>query len=199
MILPKIASNMSYMSVTNALVALGANLPGPFGEADATLRAALTALNDVTSHSVNHSRLYRTPAMPAGSGPDFVNAAAAIEWTGSPAELLSRLQDVEHEFGRTRTHRWEARVLDLDLLAMGDLVWPDSQTEAHWRGLSFDEARVQTPSSLILPHPRMAERAFVLVPLRDVAPHWRHPVTTLTVTEMCAALSPESVAEISPL
>ncbi len=143
--------------------------------------------------------MFRTPAFPAGSGPDYVNAAAALEWTGTAAELLARCQEIEGQFGRTRTHRWEARVLDLDLLAFGPAIEPDTKTEAHWRNLPPEQARVETPDRLILPHPRMAERAFVLVPLMDIAPDWVHPALGLSVKEMCGALPAADLDEISPL
>lgn len=199
MIHSQIASHMCHTDVTRAFIALGANLPGPYGVAEKTVRRAAAALSDVTSHAVKVSRFFRTPAFPAGSGPDFVNAAAAFDWAGTAQDLLEITQQIETRFGRTRQHRWEARVLDIDLLGLGAQVLPDWQTEQLWRALPPDRARVETPDELILPHPRLSERAFVLVPLLDVAPDWRHPVLGRTVAEMCDALTDAERAEITAL
>lgn len=190
---------MCHTSVTKAYVALGANLPSRYGAAHATLQAAIAALDDVTSSASSVSGLYRTPAFPAGSGPDFVNAVVGFSWTGTASELLDQTQAIEARFGRTRSKRWEARVLDLDILALGRQVLPDPETEAHWRGLSPKDAQAQAPDTLILPHPRMAERGFVLVPFMDVAPDWVHPVLGQSVRQMCAALPAAERAEIVPL
>lgn len=88
------------------------------------------------------------------------------------------------------------RTLDLDLIACGDSVLPDPETYDQWRSLSADRQRQAAPTELVLPHPRLQDRAFVLVPLRDIAAQWRHPVLGLTVTEMYNSLAPEALAEI---
>ena len=149
-----------------------------------------------TGRAVRASRLYRTPAFPPGSGPDFVNAAVAMDWNDTPEALLALLHGVEAAFGRTRSARWEARLMDLDLIALGDRVLPDPATQSHWVALPPDRAATETPDTLILPHPRLAERSFVLVPLADVAPDWRHPVTGRSVLQMLADRPAEERAEI---
>lgn len=156
-------------------------------------------LAEAAGAAVTRSRLWRTPAFPPGAGPDFVNAAAALDWNGTPDALLDLLHRIETEFGRTRTARWEARIMDLDLIALGDAVLPDTATFRYWAGLPSQEAATRTPSQLILPHPRMAERGFVLAPLADVAPGWRHPVTGLTVLEMRDALPSGALEGVVPL
>ncbi len=116
-----------------------------------------------------------------------------------PREILNTLHAVEADFGRQRVQRWGSRVLDLDLLAVGDEVLPDRAGFEAWRGLSLERQRQEAPDELILPHPRLHERGFVLVPLADVAPDWRHPVLGRTVAEMLAALPPEALEDIVPL
>ncbi|WP_104018478.1 2-amino-4-hydroxy-6-hydroxymethyldihydropteridine diphosphokinase [Roseovarius nitratireducens] len=185
------------------LIALGANLPLRDGDREggpaATLDAAVKRLEIMAGTQAAVSAFYRTPAFPPGSGPDFVNAAAALRIAGTPEAVLAQLHAVEAEFGRGRAARWGARTLDLDLLAIGARVLPDAGTHGRWRALGPLEAQGQAPDRLILPHPRMQERAFVLVPLADVAPDWRHPILGQTVREMLAALPEAARAEVVAL
>lgn len=190
---------MNGTQLSPCLVALGGNLRSEAGRPEDTLRAALSRLEQrgVVLEAV--SRLYRTPCFPAGAGPDYVNAAARIRWPGDARSLLRVLHDTETEFGRARTRRWGRRTLDLDLIAMGDLVLPDREVQRRWRELRPDRQAEETPDQLILPHPRLQDRAFVLVPLCDVAPLWRHPVTGSTIAEMAAELPAEARQGVVPL
>lgn len=160
---------------------------------------SLSVLDQRGLHLRATSRLFRTPCFPPGAGPDYVNAAAVLETDLSPRDVLALLHNVEAEFGRERVQRWGSRVLDLDLLAVGDAVLPDRDTHDRWRALTPEAQLTETPDDLILPHPRMHERGFVLLPLNDVAPDWRHPVLGRTVSEMCAALPAAATEGIWPL
>ncbi|MGN7868826.1 2-amino-4-hydroxy-6-hydroxymethyldihydropteridine diphosphokinase [Paracoccus sp. 22332] len=183
------------------IVSLGANLPSARGDAARTLRDALPILHanpDISIEAV--SRIWHTPAFPPGSGPDYANAVAAIRTGLEPRALLDRLHGIEADFGRDRsTGRWSARVLDLDLIALDDRILPDAATLRHWMDLPPDRQRVVAPDQLILPHPRMADRGFVLVPLAEIAPGWRHPLTGQSVSEMVARLGPGALSGMTPL
>lgn len=181
------------------LIALGGNLHSDAGSPDQTLRAAITRLQEEGAEIRKVSRFYATPCFPAGAGPDYVNAAAEIGVTAPPSEALALLHRVEAAFGRARDRRWGQRTLDLDLLAAGDSVLPDAATQARWRDLPLDTQMQEAPGDLILPHPRIQDRAFVLVPLADVAPNWVHPLLGLSVIQMRDALDPGDVAGVVAL
>jgi 2-amino-4-hydroxy-6-hydroxymethyldihydropteridine diphosphokinase len=181
-----------------AFVALGANLPNGDQPPQAAVAAAIAMLAEKTGGSVRASTLYTTPAFPPGAGPDFVNAVVAFDWDSTAEALLALLHRIEAAFGRTRSARWEARLMDLDLIALGDAVLPDPATQADWAALPPGRAAVETPSELILPHPRLAERSFVLVPLAEIAPDWRHPVTGRDVAQMLADRPADERSKIRP-
>lgn len=144
------------------------------------------------------SRWWRTPAWPPGNGPDFVNGAISADADLAPADMLQCLHAVEAALGRERAERWGPRVCDLDLLADGACVLPDAATVEEWIALRGDAARA-LPESLLLPHPRLQERAFVLAPLAEVAPEWCHPLLGRTVAEMLADLPPAAMEGVVPL
>jgi 2-amino-4-hydroxy-6-hydroxymethyldihydropteridine diphosphokinase len=152
------------------VVGLGANL----GDARATLRSAVAALARLGQvRAVSH--LYETD--PVGPPqPRYLNAAAALETTLRPQELLGELLRIEREHGRERRVRWGARTLDLDLL--------------YCPGLSLSEP------GLTLPHPELTRRAFALVPLLEVAAEAREPGTDRPYADLAAALSREGLRRI---
>lgn len=152
------------------LLGLGANLPGARGGSPReTLLAALAALEAAGVRVVARSRWYDSAAWPDPSQPRYWNAVAAVETALDPVSLLALLQRIEEACGRVRGARNAPRTVDLDLLDYDGLVRPG-------------------PDGPILPHPRMAERGFVLLPFREVAPDWHHPVSGASVDALIAAL-----------
>jgi len=181
------------------LVALGGNVASHHGAPAETLRAALEEIGRRIGPVTGKSRLWRTPAFPPGSGPDYANAACRVLSALPPDAILAALHGIEAAFGRERAVRWGARTLDLDLIAVGDAVLPDAATQTAWRDLLPQDQARAAPAGLILPHPRMQDRAFVLVPLAEVAPDWRHPLTGRTVQAMRDALPPADLAAVTPI
>lgn len=123
------------------------------------------------------SALYETPAWPDPADPPFVNAVAAVETGLAPEALLEALHAIEAGFGRKRDQRNAPRTLDLDLIA-------------------YDRLCQQDKDGLILPHPRMESREFVLAPLCDIAPDWRHPVTGRTARKLLNSLEDHQARRI---
>src|SRR6185437_6561968 len=158
-------------------LALGANLPSNVGPPRATLEAALRSLAQEGGEIVARSRFYKSSPVPKSDQPDYLNAVVAIKSDLDPTALLAVLAAIEARFGRQRGERNAARPLDLDLIAYDELI------------------RDVAP---ILPHPRMHERAFVLLPLAEIAPDWHHPRLRLTVATLIQALPPAIRAECRP-
>lgn len=149
------------------LIGLGANLPSRHGPPRRTLEIALDRLGSGAVRVVAVSRWYETAPVPISDQPRYVNAVARVETTLAPPTLLARLHEIEAGFGRIRTVANAPRMIDLDLLAYHDRV------------------EVGPPQ---LPHPRLGGRAFVLLPLRDVAPDWIHPATGVSLDGLMARL-----------
>lgn len=146
----------------------------PAGPPAATLKSALVRLEQLGVKILSASSFYETPAWPNPSDPAFVNAVAAVQTVLQPVELLNLLHGVETEFGRMRSAPNAARTLDIDLLDYDGCVMTDG---------------------VMLPHPRLAERSFVLVPLLEIAPGWTHPVTGLAAAELLAGLPDQDAPE----
>jgi 2-amino-4-hydroxy-6-hydroxymethyldihydropteridine diphosphokinase len=171
--------------VPTAAIGLGANLPSAVGAPEETVAAAIERLAEC-GRITARSALYRTAPVGYVDQPAFVNAAVLLETELQPLPLLDALLGIERSFGRDRAAGPPKgpRTLDLDLLLYGDSVSGD---------LVLDE------SGLTLPHPAMHQRRFVLAPLEEIAPEWRHPVLGRTIAELLAGLPQEdgSVARIS--
>ncbi len=178
------------------IIAYGSNLPSTLDLTKGPVEVALELLSRESLRIVKKSRQFRTPAFPPGAGPDFVNGAVLCATQMLPEHLLDRLHAIERAVGRTRDKRWEARVIDLDIVDFDGHILPDLQTQKSWRNIDLVSQMNTAPEQLVLPHPRVQDRAFVLVPMADISPDWIHPVTGKTLAQMTAAFSPEELSEI---
>ena len=186
--------------MTQALISFGANLAERNNDLTSVLHKVLSELKTFKGIDViSESREFRTPAWPPGSGPDFLNAAIRLETSLLPNELMEVLHGIEQGMGRARPVRWGPRVCDLDLLMYGELILPDRATVERWMAMDDDEAIRQMPGELLVPHPRLHRRGFVLVPLLDIAPDWRHPILGRTVAEMAADLGDAALEGVRPV
>jgi 2-amino-4-hydroxy-6-hydroxymethyldihydropteridine diphosphokinase len=164
------------MSSSLCAIALGSNL----GDSCQIVQAAIAHLASLPEIKiVRVSRWYCTKAITLEAGtvqPDYINGCAILAVKLTPSALLAMLLATEIQFGRERRERWGARTLDLDLLLYEDYV-------------------VDTPS-LTIPHPRMGDRAFVLLPLAEIAPDWVHPISGCTISKL--ALNPPDLEQCLP-
>ena len=161
------------------LIGIGGNLTSAqFGPPRQTLAAALAALETEDVRIIARSAWYRTEPIPPSDQPWFDNAVASLATALPAPDLLAMMQRVETRFGRVRGERNAARVLDLDLL--------------DYRG------RVIETAALVLPHPRLHKRRFVLMPLAEIAPAWRHPLLGLTAEQLLAGLVTNQLIERLP-
>ena len=159
------------------LIAAGANLPFCGLDSQHIVLRAFRAL-DRMSQVKRQSSLYESQAWPDPADPPFVNAVAEIETSLAPEALLAALHAIEAGFGRRRSERNAPRTLDLDLIAY------------------HDETR-DAADGLVLPHPRLSGRAFVLAPLAEIAPDWRHAETRETAAAMLARADCAGLRKIS--
>ncbi len=156
-------------------VGVGANLVSPYyGAPLESCRAALDAVAQAGLPILRRSRFYESAPVPLSDQPWYVNGVVEVGAVCGPEETLALLHGIEARFGRVRRERNEARVIDLDLVAYGNLV-------------------MDRPGGPVLPHPRMHVRAFVLLPLREISPAWSHPVTGISLDDLIAALPADQI------
>lgn len=162
------------------LVGLGANCPGPWGTSSSAIAQALGEIERAHVTVVAVSPFYETEAVGNARQPAYVNAVALLDARLSPEAMLRVLKRIERRLGRRGGRPWGPRTLDIDIIDYDGLV-------RHWRGRAPDFKRAGA-RPLVLPHPLAHERPFVLRPLLDVAPNWRHPVLQKSAAELLHAM-----------
>ena len=166
-------------------IGVGSNLSSErHGSSMAICQAAVDCLS-AYGQVVSCSPWYESAPVPVSDQPWFVNGVVCYQTALEPLDLLERLHAVEARFGRMRHQRNEARILDLDLLAYDDWVVPSVCKQVRQDDKKKADTRL---NGLAIPHPRMHQRAFVLLPLRDIAPDWTHPVTGQSIGHLIESL-----------
>ncbi|MDR3281249.1 MAG: 2-amino-4-hydroxy-6-hydroxymethyldihydropteridine diphosphokinase [Synergistaceae bacterium] len=160
--------------MTVCALSLGSNLGNRLGN----LRRAMESLR-AAGKVIAKSGAYETPPWGVASQPRFLNACVAMETDRTPEDILSAAKEIERNLGREHRERWGPREIDIDILTYGDI--------------SLDE------ENLTIPHFHMRERAFVLVPLEDIFPEWRHPVTKESIHDLLEATGREGIIKITSL
>ena len=150
---------------STAFIAFGGNLiPDGFDNLEQVMSEAIKDIAKLPLTIIAQSALFETAPVPVSDQPWFINGVLHVKTDMKPADLLNALHKIEHEFGRVRMVRNEARILDLDLI--------------DYDGMVFDD------EALLLPHPRMHQRAFVLLPLQDVMADWHHPISNKSIEDL---------------
>ena len=162
--------------MNNYLVALGSNLASGQLTSLEILQEALVVMSNSKINVISVSAWWQSNAFPPSARPNYINGVAKVSSTLNPQEALQCLKEIEILFGRKNSKRWGNRVLDLDLLACGSMILPNKLVFKEWLSLSLDLQKKREPTQLILPHPRIQDRLFVLKPLVEVFPDWVHPV-----------------------
>ncbi len=157
----------------NVFIALGSNVDSPWLTSGSALQFGLAALSDSGIDVLEVSDVYVNDAIGGGRQPAYRNAVARIQPYMAPGALLRTLKRIERSAGRRLGRHWGPRVLDLDIVSAGAVY-----------GARARPSRRRAAGRLILPHPEMHRRAFVLLPLAAIAPHWRHPRNGRTVRQL---------------
>ncbi len=197
--MPIMYAKLDQIDFHGCIVSIGSNQRLINSSSSDVLSTALSRIAVSVGSIISLSRFFQTPAFPTGSGPDFVNAALLVRAQGSADEILEKLHAIEHEFGRVRETRWGQRTIDIDLIAVEQKIIPNSETFRKWQLLPFLQQSKIVPDQLILPHPRMQDRAFVLGPMMEICPDWVHPVIQKSVSQMYDELDSHDKAELMPL
>lgn len=182
------AARLGISVIGGVYIALGANMGA---SPQLTLERAIAYMPNMGITPREISSFYRTAAVGPTPQPDFINAVIQVETALPVQELMAMLHRIEAIFGRVRRERWGPRVLDLDLLDYQGVVISPVGPQGLAAGLEA--------IPLVLPHPGVAERGFVLLPLRDVAAGWQHPVSGVGIGELIARLPASDIAGISQI
>lgn len=164
------------------LIGIGSNLSG--GGYKTSVDVCEAALGALTAKGITvlaHSQWFESEPVPVSDQPWFVNGVACVETTLGAVDLLACLHEIEESFGRVRRARNEARILDLDLLAFGSQI-------------------IEIADGPVIPHPRLEQRAFVLLPLQEIAPEWSHPLSGRSVSALIGELpAGQNIRPLKPL
>ena len=182
------------------VVVLGSNLPSKFGNSAETLKKCVDEIRSYPSiKSLLESNWYISSSLIDDKEPRYVNVGIRFNTNLNPIDLLNYTSGLEKRFGRKREKRWEPRTCDIDILLCNQLILPNKAHFQKWLKLDFSDQIKLSPNELILPHPRLQERAFFLKPLIDLQPDWIHPFLGMKAKEMLDSLPPNELENIKEI
>ena len=165
-------------------IALGSNLETQNLSRQEVINTALGYFSQFNMILIKVSSFWESRSYPDKNKPNFINAVSEVLSDLNPYEILYELKTIETKMGRKNNTRWGNRVLDLDIISAGSIILPNSNVFNEWLKMPIQKQIKNQPNELILPHPRIQDRLFVLNPLNEVDPHWTHPVFKKTPLEL---------------
>ena len=186
--------------MNNYVVVLGSNLSSEFGNSAETLKKCVDEIrSDPSIELLLESNWYISSSILNKREPRYVNVGIRLSTNLKPKELLNFTADLEIKYGRKRQRRWEPRTCDIDILLCDQLILPSKLYFEKWLKLDFFQQKELSPDELILPHPRLQERAFFLKPLNDLQPDWTHPFLEMKAKEMLDSLPSNELENIEEM
>ena len=186
--------------MNNYVVVLGSNLPSEFGNSAETLKKCAGEIKSSPAvDSLFESNWYISSSFLDKREPRYVNVGIRFSTNLEPIELLNFTSGLENKYGRKRQRRWDPRTCDIDILLCDQLILPNKLSFVKWLKLDLSDQMKLIPNELILPHPRLQERAFFLNPLNDLQPDWIHPFLKIKAKEMLDSLPPNELQNIHEL
>ena len=165
-------------------IAIGSNLETQNLSRLEVINNALGYFPQFNIFLIKVSSFWESRSYPDITQPNFINAVSEVHSDLNPYEILHELKTIEKKMGRKNNTRWGSRVLDLDIISAGSIILPNNFVFNKWLTMPLQKQIKNQPNELILPHPRIQDRLFVLNPLNEVAPHWTHPVFNKTPLEL---------------
>ena len=175
---------------------LGANMPSKFGDILTTLQMCVEYIkSEENINFISQSKWYESESFPDKSKPTFINVGIKIMSYLDPYQILKAIDEIEKSCGRTRKIRWDSRVCDIDIIYCNKKIIPSRNILEKWMNMKIEEQLVETPQTLILPHPRIQDRSFFLCPLNELSPNWRHPILGKTAKEILDSI-PQNALDV---
>ena len=188
------------MVMYNYLISFGANLDSEFGSPMDGLKYAINEFSMFGFNVRQQSKWYSSLSYPDPKDPKYINGCLEMFCEFEPFEVLTKLKNIEKRMGRTTDERWSSRTCDFDILSCRsskNFILPSKKVFRYWFSLPLDKQLKMRPNELVLPHPRMQDRSFVLIPLYDIQPNWIHPVLGVRLISMIDKLSAEQRLAVS--
>lgn len=170
--------------MTKYFIALGSNVEATNVKKIEVINNTLDCFSKFDISLIRVSSFWESKSYPDKTQPNFINAVSEVSANLNPYQFLGVLKEIEIMFGRKKNKRWGNRVLDLDILSSSSLIIPNLLVLNKWIKMPLLQQTKVQPGKLILPHPRIQDRLFVLKPLSELSPNWVHPVLNKSILEL---------------